>query len=61
MWAWLGNVLRLLLIVVLLDRWQIDLSQGWPHTALGVLTFGISSLCLLVKLSGFALFVSEVP
>lgn len=54
LWAWLGNVLRLLLIVVLLDRWQIDLSQGWPHTGLGIATFAFSSVCLLITLAGFA-------
>lgn len=54
LWAWLGNVLRLLLIAVLLDRWKIDLSQGWPHTALGIGTFAISSFCLLATLAGFA-------
>ena len=55
LWAWLGNVLRLLLIAVLLDRWQIDLSEGWPHTLLGLATFALSSLCLLCTLSGFAI------
>lgn len=55
MWAWLGNVLRLLLIVVLLDRWQIDLSEGWPHTVLGIATFAVSSVCLLITLGGFAI------
>lgn len=55
LWAWLGNVLRLLVIAVLLDRWQIDLSTGWPHTVLGLGTFALSSLCLLSTLSGFAI------
>ena len=55
LWAWMGNVLRLLVIVVLLDRWQIDLSSGWPHTLLGIVTFAISSLCLLVTQTGFAM------
>ncbi|MCC6508347.1 MAG: exosortase U [Pirellulaceae bacterium] len=49
-WAWLGNVLRLTTIVICLDRWQVDLSHGWQHTALGFVTFGLSALCLFLTL-----------
>lgn len=53
-WAWLGNVVRLTLIAFLLDRWQIDLSQGWKHAALGLAVFAGSSACLFVTLRAFA-------
>lgn len=53
-WAWLGNVLRLIAIVVLLDRSQIDLSEGFKHTILGLVTFTLSSVCLFLTLSAFA-------
>ncbi len=33
----------------------IDLSEGWPHTALGIATFAFSSVCLLITLAGFAI------
>jgi exosortase len=52
-WAWLGNVVRLIVIVVLLDRWQIDVSEGFKHTLLGLVTFALSSVCLFLTLSAF--------
>lgn len=53
-WAWLGNVLRLITIVVLLNRWQIDLSEGIKHTLLGLTTFALSSACLFLTLGAYA-------
>ena len=49
-WAWLGNVLRLSLIAWLLDTHGINLSEGTPHTILGMVIFGVSSLCLYLTL-----------
>lgn len=53
-WAWLGNVMRILVIVVLLDQFQFDLSEGIKHTALGLITFTFSSICLFATLSAFS-------
>ena len=47
LWAWLGNTIRILSIVILLDRFNIDLTHGWPHSLLGMLTFAISCICLI--------------
>ncbi len=42
-WAWFGNVLRLLVIVWMLDQFELDLSHGWLHTVLGLLMFIVAS------------------
>ncbi len=42
-WTWFGNLLRLMVIVWMLDRFSIDLSHGWKHTLLGLVTFAIAS------------------
>ncbi len=55
LWAWLGNVIRLLAIVVLLDQYNIDLSRGWKHTALGFATFALSSLFMIATVRTFSL------
>lgn len=55
LWAWFGNVLRLVFIVWMLDRWQIDLSHGWAHTLLGFVIFAISSGCLFLTLDAAGL------
>ncbi len=44
-WATMGNLLRLVSIVFLLDWINIDLSQGLPHTILGLFTFAVSFTC----------------
>ncbi len=49
-WAWFGNVVRLVLIVWLLDKFDLDLSHGWKHTVLGLLTFAIASAGLFATL-----------
>lgn len=54
LWSWLGNLLRLVSIVVVLDYTQVDLSHGIKHTLLGLMTFAISSLFLFLTLDGVA-------
>ena len=49
-WAWLGNVVRLTLIVWLLDSWHVDLSYGWKHTVVGMAIFVASSAFLFITL-----------
>ncbi len=46
-WAWLGNLLRIFLIAVMLDKFGIDWSHGWEHTVLGLALFTASFACLL--------------
>lgn len=43
LWAIFGNILRIVLIVVLLDRFDVDLSLGWPHTLVGLVTFSFAA------------------
>lgn len=49
LWAWLGNLSRIFLIAVVLDQFEIDLTHGWKHTVLGLLTFSLASVCLLLS------------
>jgi len=58
-WAWLGNLLRIFLIAVLLDRFQIDLTHGWQHSILGMATFALSSACLLLSQAAFTILFSK--
>ena len=41
-WVFLGNVLRIVAVSYLTARWQLDLSTGWPHEALGLAVFALS-------------------
>ena len=41
-WVMLGNILRIVAVVVLAARWQIDVSSGWSHEALGVAVFALA-------------------
>jgi exosortase len=42
-----GNILRLLLIALGFQWWNIDLTSGMPHTILGIVVFATSGLALL--------------
>lgn len=42
-----GNILRLLLIALGFQWWELDLTKGTPHTLLGIVVFAISGLALL--------------
>lgn len=61
LWAWLGNTIRIVCIAVLLDRFNIDLTHGWPHSLLGMLTFGLSCVCLLFTQSLSAILLTPFP
>ncbi len=61
MWAWLGNLFRLFTIVFMLDRFGIDLSHDWPHTALGMLVFAISFGCLMLSQQATKLLLEGFP
>jgi exosortase len=41
-WVFLGNVLRIVVVVDLAARWHIDLSTSWPHEALGLAVFALA-------------------
>ncbi len=47
-WAIVGNLLRIFVIVTLLDKANINLSEGAPHTAIGLVLFAVSSIGLLL-------------
>ena len=34
-----GNIARIVIIAYTAARWQIDLSEGWPHTLLGIVLY----------------------
>lgn len=60
-WAWLGNVMRISLIAILLDRYGWDLSHGVGHTALGLGLFAISSFFVMATMSALDSLVSPFP
>ena len=42
LWAWFGNVLRLYVLTILYNNWDINLTEGWQHTALGLFIFALA-------------------
>ncbi len=47
-WAGFGNILRIVTITVAHEQWDVDLTSGWQHDALGMATFAIA-FCLLMS------------
>ncbi len=45
-WAGAANILRVVAIAVSIEKMGIDLTEGWPHTILGMVVFSISLLVL---------------
>jgi exosortase len=41
-WVFLANILRIVTVVVVAERWKVDLSSGWAHQALGLAVFGLA-------------------
>ncbi len=46
-WVVFGNLLRIILVVVLTTRWNIDAASGWRHEALGLITFVLMLVLVL--------------
>jgi exosortase/archaeosortase family protein len=42
-WAILGNILRIFAIVLGLEYWNLDLSEGTKHTLLGLVCFSMAA------------------
>lgn len=56
-----GNILRLLLIALGFQWWDLDLTKGMPHTLLGIAVFAISGTALLCIDSLFASILAPIP
>lgn len=56
-----GNILRLLLIALGFQWWNLDLTKGTLHTLLGILVFAISGIALLCIDSIFASILAPIP
>jgi exosortase len=41
-WVMLGNILRIVAVVFLASRWQVDVTSGWSHEALGLAVFALA-------------------
>ncbi len=41
-WVMLGNILRIVAVVLLAERWQVDVASGWSHEALGLAVFAVA-------------------
>jgi exosortase/archaeosortase family protein len=61
LWAWLGNLLRIFAIAMMLDRFGIDWTHGWPHTVLGLAVFAGSFACMLFAQSAITLVLAPFP
>ncbi len=61
LWAWLGNLFRIFAIALLLDRFGIDLTHGWPHELLGLSIFAVSFGCLMLTQHSLTLLLSPFP
>ncbi len=61
LWAWLGNLIRIFLIAFLLDGYEINWSEGWPHTLLGLAVFSVSAISLLLTYEVSKCFLTQVP
>ncbi len=54
LWAWLGNVMRLISITLLLEFANVDVSSGWKHTVLGLVIFALMAFFFFRALEGFS-------
>ena len=57
-WAIVLNLVRVTTIAFAHVRWQVDLSQGWPHEALGLTTF-LLALALTLSTDQWLHFLSH--
>ncbi|MBX3423917.1 MAG: exosortase U [Pirellulaceae bacterium] len=42
LWAWFGNVVRLYILTLLYNNFDINLTEGWQHTVLGLVIFSLA-------------------
>ena len=61
LWAWLGNLIRIFAIAIMLDRFDINWTHGWPHTVLGLALFAGSFACMLFAQSAITLVLEPFP
>lgn len=57
-WVIAANAFRVFLVVYTFSKWELPLDKGWPHEALGVLTY---ALALGLSLSTDRLFLFLIP
>lgn len=56
-----GNILRLLLIALGFQWWDLDLTKGMPHTILGIVVFATSGFALLCIDQLVAALLAPIP
>lgn len=54
-WVWLANVVRVIAVTILHSRWDLPVTEGWGHDALGMVLFGLT-LGLIVSSEHLLLF-----
>jgi len=55
----LANIARVSIVTIAYSRWQVDLLQGWKHTALGIMLY-VASLCLAASLDHLLLLLASL-
>ncbi|HAC92730.1 MAG TPA: hypothetical protein DCF63_19180 [Planctomycetaceae bacterium] len=61
LWAWFGNVLRLYTLAYLYNNWDLNLTEGWQHTALGLVIFALAFGGLLSMMEALTRLFSPLP
>lgn len=61
LWAWFGNVLRLYALAYLYNNWDLNLTEGWQHTALGLVIFALAFGGLLSMMEALTRLFSPLP
>jgi len=61
LWAWFGNVIRLYLLAFLYNNFDINLTEGWPHTVLGLVIFSLAFGGLLSMQEAFTRLLAPLP
>lgn len=61
LWAWFGNLIRLYLLAYLYNNWDINLTEGWTHTVLGLAIFGIAFGGMLSMQEAFTRLLAPLP
>ena len=61
LWAWFGNLIRLYVLAYLYNNWDINLTEGWPHTILGLAIFAIAFGGMLSMQEAFTRLLAPLP